>query len=144
MARKKTKTEEVETEEETKPVKKTSKKAKKLQITYEPRFSASEKKTVILRDAVQVAVGNTFKTEYKPKIEGLPPVITLGVGEKMEVTEAQFKALYELGYIDTPEDIEAREQERLKYNTQPGTDPRTFKVAAKRSHLYEDNFILVE
>ena len=138
MARKKTKTEEVETEEETKPVKKTSKKAKKLQITYEPRFSASEKKTVILRDAVQVAV------EYKPKIEGLPPVITLSVGEKMEVTEAQFKALYELGYIDTPEDIEAREQERLKYNTQPGADPRTFKVAAKRSHLYEDNFILVE
>ena len=143
MARKKTKTEEVE--EETEPVKKTSKKkAKKLQITYQPRFSASEKKTVILREAVQVAVGNTFKTEYKPKIEGLPPVITLGVGEKMEVTEDQFKALYELGYIDTPEDIDKREQERLKYNTQPGADPRTFKVAAKRSHLYEDNFILVE
>lgn len=141
MARKKTKTEEVE---KTTPVKKTPKKAKKLQITYEPRFSASEKKTVILREAVQVAVGNTFKTEYKSKIEGLPPVITLSVGEKMEVTEAQFKALYELGYIDTPEDIAEREKERLKYNTQPGADPRTFKVAAKRSHLYEDNFILVE
>lgn len=141
MAKKKTKTEETEEE---KSVKKTSKKAKKLQITYEPRFSASEKKTVILRDAVQVAVGNTFKTEYKPKIEGLPPVITLGVGEKMEVTEAQFKALYELGYIDTPEDIEERERERLQYNTQPGADPRTFKVAARRSHLYTDNFTLVE
>lgn len=85
-----------------------------------------------------------MKTEYKPKIEGLPPVLTLEAGEKMEITLEQFKALYELGYIDTPEDIEAREQERLKYNTQPGADPRTFKVAAKRSHLYEDNFILVE
>ena len=123
---------------------KTSKKAKKLQITYDPKFSASQKKTIILREPVQVAVGNTFKTEYKSKIEGLPPVITLEKGEKMEVTLEQFKALYELGYIDTPEDIEERERERLKYNTQPGADPRTFKVAAKRSHLYEDNFILVE
>ena len=78
------------------------------------------------------------------KIDGLPPVITLEEGEKFDVTLEQFKALYELGYIDTPEDIEARERERLKYNTQPGADPRTFKVAAKRSHLYEDNFILVE
>lgn len=143
MARKKTKTDEAEQEEE-KSVKKTSKKAKKLQITYEPRFSASEKKTIILREAVPVAVGNTVKTEYKSKIEGLPPVLTLEAGEKMEVTLDQFKALYELGYIDTPEDIEKREQERLKYNTQPGADPRTFKVAAKRSHLYEDNFTLVE
>ena len=140
MAKKKTETED----ESTKSVKKTSKKAKKLQITYEPRFSASEKKTIILREPVQVAVGNTFKTEYKSKIEGLPPVITLEKGEKMEVTLEQFKALYELGFIDTPEDIEKREQERLKYNTQPGADPRTFKVAARRSHLYEDNFILVE
>lgn len=123
---------------------KTSKKAKKLQITYDPKFSASQKKTIILREPVQVAVGNTFKTEYKSKIEGLPPVITLEKGEKMEVTLEQFKALYELGFIDTPEDIEERERERLKYNTQPGADPRTFKVAAKRSHLYEDNFILVE
>ncbi len=123
---------------------KTSKKAKKLQITYDPRFSASEKKTIILREPVQVAVGNTFRTEYKPIIEGLPPVITLAKGETMEVTLEQFKALYELGFIDTPEDIEERERERLKYNTQPGADPRSFKIAAKRSHLYEDNFILVE
>ena len=140
MAKKKTETEE----ESTKSVKKTSKKAKKLQITYEPRFSASEKKTIILREPVQVAVGNTFKTEYKSKIEGLPPVITLEKGEKMEVTLEQFKALYELGFIDTPEDIEKREQERLKYNTQPGADPRTFKLAANRAYLYEDNFILKE
>ena len=42
MARRKTKAEEVE--ETTETAKKTSKKAKQLQITYEPRFSASEKK----------------------------------------------------------------------------------------------------
>ena len=142
MARKKTKAEEVEETTEAAPKK--SKKAKKLQITYDPRFSASEKKTVILREAVQKAVGNTFKTEYQPIIEGLPTVLTLEKGQKFDVTLEQFKALYELGYIDTPEDIEERERERLKYNTQPGADPRTFKVAAKRSHLYEDNFILVE
>ena len=142
MAKRKTKAEEVE--ETTETAKKTSKKAKQLQITYEPRFSASEKKTIILREPVQVAVGDTVKTEYKNKVDGLPPVLTLEKGEKFPVTLEQFKALYELGYIDTPEDIEERERERLKYNTQPGADPRSFKVAAKRSHLYEDNFILVE
>lgn len=138
MAKKKT--------EEKKEAKTSTKKkeAKKLQITYDPRFSASLKKTVILREPVQVAVGNTFKTEYQPKIEGLPSVITLEKGEVMEVTLEQFKALYELGYIDTPEDIEERERERLKYNTQPGADPRTFKLAANRAYLYEDNFILKE
>ena len=141
MAKKKTKAEEVE---ETETAKKTSKKAKKLQITYDPRFSASTKKTVILREPITVAVGNTYKTEYQSKIEGLPPVLTIEKGEKYDVTLEQFKALYELGYIDTPEDSEEREKERLKYNTQPGADPRSFKIAAKRSHLYEDNFILVE
>lgn len=136
MARKKT------TKKETKTSNK--KVNKKVQITYEPRFSASTKKTIILREPITVAVGNTYKTEYQSKIPGLPPVFTIEAGEKKEVTLEQFKALYELGYIDTPEDIEKRERERLKYNTQPGADPRTFKVAAKRSHLYEDNFILVE
>lgn len=131
-------------EAETTAKKTSKKKAKKLQITYNPRFSASEKKTVILREPVQVAVGNTFKTEYKPIIDGLPTVLTLAKDEIKEVTLEQFKALYELGYIDTPEDIEKREQERLQYNTQPGTDPRSFKIAAKRAHLYDDNFILVE
>ena len=134
MARKKTTKKETSNE----------KANKKLQITYKPRFSASRKKTIILREPITVAVGNTYKTEYVSKIEGLPPILTLEEGEKFDVTLEQFKALYELGYIDTPEDIEARERERLKYNTQPGADPRTFKVAAKRSHLYEDNFILVE
>ena len=140
MAKKKTETEETKSS----TTKKAKKQEKKLQITYEPRFSASLKKTIILREPVQVAVGNTFKTEYKSKIEGLPPVITLEKGEVMEVTLEQFKALYELGYIDTPEDIEERERERLKYNTQPGADPRTFKLAANRAYLYEDNFILKE
>lgn len=138
MAKKKTETEDKKTST------KKAKEERKLQITYDPRFSASLKKTIILREPVQVAVGNTFKTEYKSKIEGLPPVITLEKGEVMEVTLDQFKALYELGYIDTPEDIEEREKERLKYNTQPGADPRTFTLAANRAYLYEDNFILKE
>lgn len=84
MAKRKTKAEEVE--ETTETAKKTSKKAKQLQITYEPRFSASEKKTIILREPVQVAVGDTVKTEYKNKVDGLPPVLTLEKGEKFSVT----------------------------------------------------------
>lgn len=97
--------------------KKSNKKVKKLQITYNPRFSPSEKKTVILREPVQVAVGNTFKTEYKPIIDGLPTSINHWKSEKKEVTLEQFKKLYELGYIDTPEDNEEREKTQIQYST---------------------------
>ena len=91
-----------------------------------------------------VVVGDNLKTEYEPKIEGLPLVLTLEAGEVMEVTQEQFKALYEMGYIDTPEDIHERERQRMAINTQAGVNPREFVVAKSRANLYEDNFILVE
>lgn len=139
MAKKKT---EEATEE--KASKKTSKKDKKIQITYEPKFSASTKKSINLKQPKTVVVGDNLKTEYEPKIEGLPLVLTLEAGEVMEVTQEQFKALYEMGYIDTPEDIQERERQRMAINTQAGVNPREFIVAKSRANLYEDNFILVE
>lgn len=122
----------------------TAKKAKKLQITYKPQFSASTKKTINLKQPKTVAVGDNLRTEYEPKIKGLPMVLTLEAGEILEVTPEQFKALFEMGYIDTPEDIEKRERQRMMINNQAGANPREFVVAKSRADLYEDNFILVE
>lgn len=122
----------------------TTKKAKKLQITYKPQFSASTKKTINLKQPKTVAVGDNLRTEYEPKIKGLPMVLTLEAGEILEVTPEQFKALFEMGYIDTPEDIEKRERQRMMINNQAGANPREFVVAKSRADLYEDNFILVE
>lgn len=122
----------------------TKKEPKKLQITYKPQFSASTKKTINLKQPKTVAVGDNLRTEYEPKIKGLPMVLTLEAGEILEVTPEQFKALFEMGYIDTPEDIEKRERQRMMINNQAGANPREFVVAKSRADLYEDNFILVE
>lgn len=139
MAKKKT-----EEAKEEKASKKTSKKSKKIQITYEPKFSAATKKSINLKQPKTVAVGDNLRTEYEPKIEGLPMVLTLEAGEVLEVTEEQFKQLFEMGFIDTPEDIEERERQRMMVNNQAGANPREFIVAKSRANLYEDNFILVE
>lgn len=147
MARKKTKEvaeDTVEEVSEEKTSKKTSKKEKKIQITYDPKFSASTRKSINLKQPKTVAVGDNLRTEYEPKIPGLPMVLTLEKGQVMEVTHDQFKALYEMGFIDTPEDIEERERQRMAVNTQAGANPREFVVAKSRANLYEDNFILVE
>lgn len=143
MAKRKTTAAEEETTEETKAAK-TSKKEQKIQITFKPRFSACTKKSVNLKKPKTVAVGDSLRTEYEPKIEGLPMVLTLKEDEVMEVTKEQFKALYEMGFIDTPEDIEERERQRMAINTQAGANPREFIVAKSRANLYEDNFVLVE
>lgn len=143
MARRKTTAADEETTEETKAAK-TSKKEQKIQITFKPRFSACTKKSVNLKQPKTVAVGDSLRTEYEPKIEGLPMVLTLKEDEVMEVTKEQFKALYEMGFIDTPEDIEERERQRMAINTQAGANPREFIVAKSRANLYEDNFVLVE
>lgn len=144
MARRKstTTTEEEKTSKQTS--KQTSKKDKKIQITFAPRFSAVQKKSINLKQPKTVAVGDSLRTEYEPKIEGLPMVLTLEAGETLEITEEQFKQLFEMGFIDTPEDIEERERQRMMVNNQAGANPREFIVAKSRASLYEDNFILVE
>ena len=139
MARRKT---TATTEEKTS--KQTSKKDKKIQITFEPRFSAAQKKSINLKQPKTVAVGDSLRTEYEPKIEGLPMVLTLEAGETLEITTEQFKQLFEMGFIDTPEDIEERERQRMMVNNQAGANPREFIVAKSRANRYEDNFILVE
>lgn len=117
---------------------------RKLQITFNPQFSAAEQKTVLLREPQTVAVGNAMRTEQVPIIPGLPTEFTIKKGEIKEVTLEQFKALYELGYIDTPEDIAKRKMDINAVADQAGVNPREYKMAGTLSHLYVENFTLVE
>lgn len=117
---------------------------KKLQITFNPQFSAAEQKTILLREPQTVAVGNAMRTEQVPIIPGLPTEFTIKKGEIKEVTLEQFKALYELGYIDTPEDIAKRKNDINAVADQAGVNPREYKMAGTLSHLYVENFTLVE
>lgn len=117
---------------------------RKLQITFNPQFSAAEQKTILLREPQTVAVGNAMRTEQIPIIPGLPTEFTIKKGEIKEVTLEQFKALYELGYIDTPEDIAKRKRDINAVADQAGVNPREYKMAGTLSHLYVENFTLVE
>ena len=117
---------------------------RKLQITFNPQFSAAEQKTILLREPQTVAVGNAMRTEQVPIIPGLPTEFTIKKGEIKEVTLEQFKALYELGYIDTPEDIAKRKRDINAVADQAGVNPREYKMAGTLSHLYVENFTLVK
>lgn len=148
MAAKKTKKvdeEKASTSETKKSTKKTTaKKDKKIQITFNPQFSAAESKTILLSETDTVVNGNHVRRKQVPAIEGLPTVLTIKKGEIYEVTHEQFKILYEMGYIDTPEDIAERKKARNAINTQVGVNPREYKMSNSLAHLYDDNFVLVE
>lgn len=120
------------------------KQQKLIQITYNPQFSAAESKTVLLREQQQTVVGNAVRRDYVPVIEGLPTEFTIKKGEIKEVTLEQFKALYELGLIDTPEDIAQRRAEINKVENQVGVNPREYKMAGQLAPLFNENFTLVE
>lgn len=119
-------------------------KQKLIRITYNPQFSASVSKTVLLREQQNVMIGNSVRTEYVPTIKGLPTEFTIEKGEIKEVTLEQFKQLYELGFIDTPEDIAERRRKLNEVENQVGVNPREYKMASSLAHLYDENFTLVE
>ena len=146
MARKKTTEKSVEDTEKTE-AKKTTKKAKQpkmIPITFKPQFSAATHKTVNLKTPKETLVGGQIRIEYEPQIEGLPLEFTIEKDEVKEVTLEQFKALYERGEIDTPEDIQERERKRLMLSNQAGANPREFVVAKNRAELYQDGFVLAD
>lgn len=114
-----------------------------VQITFRPQFSAAESKTVFLRELESELVGNTVKKSYKPMIAGLPQVFTIRKDEIVTISKNQFIALYKLGFIDTPEDLERKRNEFYSVGTQSGIDPQEHRSAESLAHLYEDNFIRI-
>lgn len=148
MARKKTTKkaeEEVEEVEEVKTTKKTKSTSEELiQITFKPQFSAATKKTINLKKPITKVVGGQTVTEYESQIPGLPPEFTIAKDEIKEITFEQFKALYERGEIDTPEDVAERDRQRLLLGNQVGVNPKEFVVAKYRTELYRDGLVLAD
>lgn len=149
MARKKTteskKSEEAEEEvKETKTTAKKGKKSEMIPITFKPQFSAATKKSINLKEPITTVVGGQTRVEYESQIPGLPAVFTIEKDEVVEVTFDQFKALYERGEIDTPEDIAERDRKRLMLGNQVGVNPKEFVVAKYRAELYQDGFVLAD
>lgn len=140
MARRKTEANN-ETEIETKTTKKAS---KMIPITFKPQFSAATKKTINLKEPEVVVVGGQTRTEYKSQIPGLPAEFTIRKDEVVEVTEEQFKALYERGEIDTPEDVAERDRQRMLLSNQVGANPKEYVTAKYRAELYQDGFVLAD
>mgnify|MGYP003291008477 CR=1 FL=1 len=124
--------------------KKTNNEPKKVKITFDPKFSVAVEKTVLLREPETVVVGTSIRKNYKPIIEGLPTEFRIKKGEVKEVTIEQFKQLYELGLIDTPEDIAERQRKRNMVESTVRDNPHYNQMSGPLSKLYEDNFILVE
>ena len=142
MARKKATKEEAK--EEVKKEKKDKKASEMIPITFKPQFSAVTKKTINLKKPITKVVGGDTRTEYESQIPGLPPEFTIEKDEIVEVTFEQFKALYERGEIDTPEDIAERDRQRLMLGNQVGVNPKEFVVAKYRTELYQDGLVLAD
>ena len=145
MVRKKTTKKAEEEVEEVKTEKKSKSTPEKLiQITFKPQFSAATKKTINLKKPITKVVGGQAITDYESQIPGLPTEFTIEKDEIKEVTFEQFKALYERGEIDTPEDIAERDRQRLLLGNQVGVNPKEFVVAKYRTELYQDGFVLAD
>lgn len=97
---------ETKEKKETKSTKKTS---KKIKLTFSPIMSAAVEYKMLLREKT---IRNDYGREvasYAPAIEGLPLTLSVKKGEVIEVTEPQFRALQEMGYVESDEEYKARE-----------------------------------
>lgn len=124
--------------------KKVKKDDRKVRITYNPKFSASTQKTVLLRKQMKKIVGDEVEVEYIPRIEGLPEKLTLKKGEVIEVTMDQLRALHKLGQFEFPEQFAEREREIQQVSNQAGKRPEDYKLSSQISHLYNEVFTLAE
>ena len=114
-----------------------------VKITFNPQFSAAEKKVLFLREEETELIGNKMRKTYKPLIEGLPTVFTVNKGEVVEITTEQFLQLYKMGYIDGPRELAQKTAEFNSVGTQSGVDPAEHRSAESLAHLYEDNLIRI-
>ena len=114
-----------------------------VQITFRPQFSAAQEKVIFLRELQTEVIGNSTKKKYVNMIDGLPQIFRVRRNEIVTITKDQFLALYKLGYIDTPKDLQNKMQEQASIGTQSGIDPVDHRSAESLAHLYEDNLIRI-
>lgn len=137
--------------EETK--KETPKAKKTIQLTFAPMLSAATQYKMLLRKKVEKDVNGDTVLVNAPLIDGLPVEVIVKKGQIFNVTQEQYEALQNLGYVESDEDY-ARRQAYIK--TLPPQHPdekipwhsieqeRPFWISLKDSEMiYDDKLIRV-
>ena len=81
---------------------------KTIKITFSPLNSAAMEKVVLLKKTSIQLVNGVQQSVIEDLIEGLPQVFSVKKDEIVEVTPEQFKQLYQLGFVETEAEREAR------------------------------------
>lgn len=154
---KKAKGKQVEKEEtkviKEKSTKKSTKKDKKVQLTFRPIFSAATNFTAYLQEKVtRVNNGNEIIVDV-PMIEGLPGILTVKAGEVITVTEEQLKQLADLGFVESEDQVADRKAiekglapqhpERLSYDIMATNHDFNIKPR-ELEKIYTDKLIVVD
>jgi hypothetical protein len=116
---------------------------KTIKITFNPLNSAAMEKVVLLKKTSVQLVNGVQQSVIEDLIEGLPQVFSVKKDEIVEVTPEQFKQLYQLGFVETEAEREARINEEKELPSQFGVDPDV-KTTSQLNDLYKDKFLMVE
>ena len=116
---------------------------KTIKITFSPLNSAAMEKVVLLKKTSIQLVNGVQQSVIEDLIEGLPQVFSVKKDEIVEVTPEQFKQLYQLGFVETEAEREARINEEKELPSQFGVDPDV-KTTSQLNDLYKDKFLMVE
>jgi hypothetical protein len=116
---------------------------KTIKITFSPLNSAAMEKVVLLKKTSVQLVNGVQQSVIEDLIEGLPQVFSVKKDEIVEVTPEQFKQLYQLGFVETEAEREARINEEKELPSQFGVDPDV-KTTSQLNDLYKDKFLMVE
>ncbi|MEE3415852.1 MAG: hypothetical protein VZR53_10840 [Prevotella sp.] len=143
------------TSKKTTTTKKTTskKKSENIKLTFRPLWSASRTYTAFLtKKTVKVEHGTEVVVNV-PMIEGLPTLLTVHAGEILEVTPEQFNELDALGFIESQEQVQRRQElernlpkqhpERMTYDMLDNNIDNNIRPR-QVSSLYNDKLIVVD
>lgn len=160
MARKSTKKSEEKTEDKTEQktakkttTKKAAKKQKNVKLTFKPLFSAATNFTAYLQTRTKIVDNGNELLVDKPMIEGLPGILTVRMGEIIEVTPEQLEKLIELEFVESEEQRADREaiekglepQHPLRLTYDMMATNRDFNIKPRElEKIYTDKLIIVD
>lgn len=160
MARKSTKKSEEKTEDKTEQktakkttTKKAAKKQKNVKLTFKPLFSAATNFTAYLQTRTKIVDNGNELLVDKPMIEGLPGILTVRMGEIIEVTPEQLEKLIELQFVESEEQRADREaiekglepQHPLRLTYDMMATNRDFNIKPRElEKIYTDKLIIVD
>lgn len=86
----------------------TTRRAKKIKLTFQPVAAGTKVFNLRLTAPGVANINGKDVATTVPLIEGLPMKMSVKKGEVIEVTEAQYQALEEYGFVESEEEYKAR------------------------------------